>query len=184
MAASPRFARRAGRSMPCRIGRLGALVALAVVWPAAAGAQGIPVTVGVGAIEVGAGSFDLPILVDMSARSEKLGSFVVTIRWNPNVLQTQGGTAGTFGDVIVNNDSLPAGVLRVTGVNPGGMGGLITLAVGRFTVLASDTTTFRVTVEELYAAGTFADLTSAAVPLDRLYCGSLAGTCGDVDQNG
>jgi hypothetical protein len=145
--------------------------------------QGIPVTVGVGAIRTGAGAFDLPIMLDMSARTEKLGSFVITVRWNPAVVQAQGGVSGTFGDVTVNDDSLAVGVLHMTGVNPAGVGGLITLAVGRFTVLANDTTTFRVTVRELYAAGTFADLTASAVPLDRLYCGSVAGRWGDLNRD-
>jgi hypothetical protein len=153
----------------------------AALLPAGLAAQGIPVTVGVGAIETGAGAFDLPITVDMSARAEKLGSFVVTLRWNPAVLQFQGGVSGTFGEITVNEDSVAAGLLTLAGANPAGSEALITLGVGRFAVLTSDTTTFRVGVQELYAAGTFADLTGSAVALDRLFCGTLAGRWGDVN---
>jgi len=160
------------------------LACVAALLPMNLSAQGIPVTVGVGAIESGAGAFDLPITVDMSARAEMLGSFVLMLRWNPNVLQFQGGVAGTFGDLTVNEDSSAAGVLRLAGANPGGVGGLITLGVGRFSVLTNDTTTFRVSVQELYAAGTFADLTPDAVALDRLFCGAFAGTWGDVNSDG
>lgn len=148
---------------------------------APAAGQGIPVTVGVGAIQTGAGAFDLPVVLDMSARPELLGSFAVTVRWNPAVLQLDFGVDGSFGLVTVNEDSLAAGVVRMAGANPAGAGGLITLGVGRFTVLANDTTTFRVTVEELYAAASFANLTADAVPLDRLFCGSISGRWGDVN---
>jgi len=163
---------------------MSALLGAAALLPAGLAAQGIPVTVGVGAIESGAGAFDLPITIDMSARTEKLGSFVLTLRWNPAVLQLAGGVSGSFGDVTVNEDSAAAGVIRMTGANPAGVSGLVTLAVGRFAVLANDTTTFRISVQELYAAGTFADLTTSAVPIDRLFCGSLAGTWGDVNRDG
>ena len=166
---------------PVRGSRAGAVLLAAALLPAGLVAQGIPVTVGVGAIETGAGAFDLPITVDMSARAEKLGSFVVTLRWNPAVLQFQGGVSGTFGEITVNQDSVAAGLLTLAGANPAGLDALITLGVGRFAVLTSDTTTFRVGVQELYAAGTFADLTGSAVALDRLFCGSLAGRWGDVN---
>jgi hypothetical protein len=167
--------------MPRYAGVLAAIALGVGVTPAAG--QGIPVTVGVGAIQTGAGAFDLPIMLDMSARTEKLGSFMITVRWNPAVVQALGGVSGSFGDVTVNEDSLAVGVLHMTGVNPAGVGGLITLAVGRFTVLANDTTRFRITVHELYAAGTFADLTASAVPIDQLYCGSVAGRWGDLNRD-
>jgi hypothetical protein len=163
---------------------LAALAVLAAGTPSVVTGQGIPVTVGVGAISTGAAQFDLPVVADMSARAEKLGSFVLTLRWNAAVLQFQGGVDGSFGGLVVNEDSASGGVLKLSGVNPAGVGGLVTLGVGRFMVLTNDTTTFRVAVQELYAAGTFADLTSAAVPLDRLFCGALSGTYGDVNRDG
>lgn len=152
--------------------------------PAGLAAQPIPVSVGVGAIESGAGVFDLPITIDMSARTELLGSFALTVRWDPSVLQLVGGSEASFGQVTVNSDSLAVGKLLISGANPAGVGGLVTVAVGRFTVLVNDTTTFRLSVQELYAAGSFADLTAAAVAIDRQYCGSTGGTWGDVDRNG
>jgi hypothetical protein len=146
--------------------------------------QAIPVTVGVGAAATGAGLFDLPITLDMSQRAERLGSFRITVRWNPAVLQGLGGVDGSFGGVVeVNDDSLPVGVLHMAGVNPAGATGLITLGVGRFQTLASGATTFQVSVQELYAAATFADLTSFAVPINRDFCGDVIGTWGDLDQS-
>jgi Right handed beta helix region/Dockerin type I domain/Bacterial Ig-like domain (group 2) len=175
---------RLGPSVPVHASTLAAMIALATGAPSVAAGQGIPVTVGVGAISTGAAQFDLPVVADMSARTEKLGSFVMTVRWNPSVLQFVGGIDGTFGSLVVNEDSVTAGVITLSGANPAGVSGLVTLGVGRFQVLTNDTTTFRVSVQELFAAGTFADLTSAAVALDRVFCGALAGTYGDVNQDG
>jgi hypothetical protein len=64
-----------------------------------------------------------------------------------------------------------------------GASGLITLGVGRFQALSNLATTFRLTVQELYAASTFADLKPAAVSIDREFCGDLVGTFGDVNDD-
>jgi len=172
-----RLVRRRG----VRTFRAGAVLLATLLAPARLAAQGIPVTVGIGAVSTGAGEFDLPLTADMSARTERLGSFVVTLRWDPAVLEMLGGVDGSFGTVTVNEDSLPFGVLHMSGANPAGASGLITLGVGRFRALTNVATTFRVTVQELYAASTFANLTPAAVPIDREFCGDLIGTFGDVN---
>jgi hypothetical protein len=146
-------------------------------------AQAIPVTVGAGASSIIGKDFDLPLVVDMSARSDKLGSFSVSLRWDPAVLQLITGQDGTFGPVETNEDSVANGLLLIAGANPAGVGGLVTLGVGRFRPLASDTTTFQITVHELYAAGTFADLTPDVVVVTNQYCPGR-GRYGDVDPDG
>src|SRR5438552_16073128 len=106
----------------------------------------------------------------MSARLEKLGSFALVLRWNPAVLQFNSGQAGTFGDASSNEDSVNAGVLKLTGVNPAGATGHLTVGIGSMTPLAADTTTIKVQVVELYAAQTFTDLTPSVAATDRPYC--------------
>lgn len=172
---------RGERRATARTIRVGAVLLAAVLLPSRLGAQGIPVTVGVGAASTGAGEFDLPLTADMSARTERLGSFVVAVRWDPAVLDWLGGVDGSFGTITVNADT--PGVLIMTGANPAGASGLITLGVGRFRTLTSVATTFRVTVQELFAASTFADLTPSAVAIDREFCGDLVGTFGDVNDD-
>ena len=46
-------------------------------------AQQIPVRVGGMTSSFVGTAFDLPLEVDLSARSDKLGSFALTLRWNP-----------------------------------------------------------------------------------------------------
>ena len=79
-------------------------------------AQSIPVTAGADASSLVGVTFDLPIDIDMSGRSELLGSFALSLRWNPAVLELVGGQEGDFGSVTVNQDSLPFGVLLASGV--------------------------------------------------------------------
>ncbi len=125
--------------------------------------------------------FDVPIYVDMSQRTEKLGSFAASVRWNPAVLHFDSGNDGTFGSVTVNLDTV-AGVVRVAGANPGGVGGLITLGVLRFTPLVAQQDTLHFSVTELYAAGTFAALTPVSTR-DGYFC-PARGMFGDVDKDG
>ncbi|MGD2135303.1 MAG: right-handed parallel beta-helix repeat-containing protein [Gemmatimonadales bacterium] len=156
---------------------------LTAAWVGPAAAQSIPVTVGGEASSLVGVSFDLPIEIDMSARTELLGSFALAMRWDPTVLELVGGQEGDFGAVTVNEDSLAAGVLLASGVNAGGVGGRITVLVGRFRPLVADTTTLTLDVSELFAAGTFADLSADAAPANQPYCPAL-GRYGDVDSDG
>jgi len=148
-----------------------------------ASAQSIPVTLGGQASSLVGVDFDVPIEVDLSARAELLGSLALTVRWNPSVLQLVSGQEAAFGHLTVNEDSLAAGAAIVAGANPSGVGGRIVVAVVRFRPLVVDTTTLRVSVRELYAAGTFADLTSFALPSNRQFCPAL-GRWGDLDADG
>lgn len=127
---------------------------------------------------------DVPVVADWTARADKLGSFALTLRWNPAVLRYEGGTPGTFGQITTNSDSAPQGVLKLSGANPNGVNGMITLGVGRFTPLDTTGTTLQLQVSELYAtAPTFADLIGAAAPQSALYC-AARGLWGDPDVDG
>ena len=128
-------------------------------------------------------SLNVPFVVDMSGRPEKLGAFAMRIAWNPAVLRFENGLPGTFGSVTVNGDSITQGVIRLAGANPAGAGGLVTVAVSRFTPLLADTTTIQVALTELFAAGSFADLLPSATVRSGLYC-PARGRYGDVDQDG
>ena len=127
--------------------------------------------------------FDVPIYLDMTARAEKVGAFAARVQWNPAVLQVSGSAAGTFGGVTVNPDSLAAGVAQISGANPAGAGGLITLAVLHFTPLVPQADTLRLAVRQLFAAGTFADLSPSLTTRNGYYC-PARGMFGDIDKDG
>ena len=159
-----------------------ALVAVGLA-PAGVRAQAIPVTVGGNASSLVGVDFELPVIVDMSARTEKLGSFALRVQWNPNVFQMLGVHDGTFGSITLNEDSLAAGVLIASGVNPSGVGGRITLLTARMRPLLADTTTVAVSVTELFAAATFVDLSADASVSSGFYCPAF-GRYGDIDGDG
>ncbi|GIW51838.1 MAG: hypothetical protein KatS3mg081_1193 [Gemmatimonadales bacterium] len=150
--------------------------------PSWAGAQNIPVRIGGETSSLLGVPFDVPIEVDLTGRAERLGSFALTLRWNPAVLRFVGGKNGNFGEITANEDSLVAGVAKLAGVNPGGVGGKVVLGVARFVPLSASNDTFRLQVSELYAAGSFADLLPDAVWSDRAYC-PAAGRFGDIDSD-
>jgi hypothetical protein len=127
---------------------------------------------------------DVPMVADWTARADKLGSFALTLRWNPTVLRFESGANGTFGTIVGNTDSAAQGVLRLSGANPNGVNGLMTLGVGRFTPLDTVGTTLQLQVTELYAtAPTFANLTGSAIAQNALYCAGR-GLWGDADLDG
>ena len=167
------------RSLPA----LAALAAGLAAWSTGAGAQSIPVSVGGGASAVVGTSVDVPLTVDMRGRSDKLGSFAIALRWNPAVLVLTGGREGTFGQVTVNEDSAATGLVQISGANPAGVGGLVTLVTGVFQALRTDTTTLLITVNDLYAATTFLDLKPSSVVTNSQYC-PANGLYGDFDGDG
>lgn len=160
-----------------------AVLGLTVSALRSASAQSIPVTLGGQASSLVGVDFDVPIEIDLSARAELLGSLALTVRWNPSVLQLVSGQEAGFGHLTVNEDSLAAGAVFIAAANPAGVGGRILIAVARFRPLVASTTTLQLSVSELYAAGTFADLTSFALPSDREFCPAL-GRWGDLDADG
>lgn len=155
---------------------------VAALLPSWVTAQNIPVRVGGEASSLLGVPFDVPVEVDLTGRSERLGSFALTVRWNPTVLRLVGGQNGNFGEITVNQDSLVAGVAKLAGVNPAGVGGKVVVGVARFVPLRAADDTFRLQVTELYAAGSFADLLPHAVWSDRAYCPAV-GRFGDIDSD-
>ncbi|MGD0484614.1 MAG: dockerin type I domain-containing protein, partial [Gemmatimonadales bacterium] len=125
----------------------------------------------------------IPIVADLTGRSEKLGSYSLRLQWDTLVLRITGGADGTFGSPTVNQDSLAFGILRMAGVNPAGASGLITLVNIQLLPLVKATTTLKFTLTGLYAAGTFADLLPSAVWADGIYC-PARGLWGDIDGDG
>ncbi len=173
---------RASGSLSARVGLVMAGVAVIGALLGRASAQTIPVVVGAGSSSSVGQEFDVPVVVDMTARTELLGSFAMTLRWDPVVLEFVNGQDGTFGQLIANLDSVSTGMLRFSGVNPAGVGGISTVGIVRFRTLTTDSTTFGLTVAEMYAANTFADLSADVVVFVNQYC--TGGRYGDVDQDG
>lgn len=129
-------------------------------------------------------ALDVPVVANWSARPDLLGSFALTLRWDPTVLSLTSLANGSFGPVVTNSDSVAQGVLKLTGANPTGASGEITLAVPRFTPLSNTNTTVQVQVGQLYtAAPGFQNVLSTAVVDNGLYCPAL-GFWGDVDGDG
>ncbi len=146
-------------------------------------AQAIPVGTGGDVSSLVGVPLDVPFVVDMSARAERLGAFAMRIRWNPAVLRFDGGAPGSFGSTTINADSLAQGVIRLTGANPQGVTGLVTVALARFTPLVADTMTIGITLSELFAATIFTDLLPAAAVTSGLFC-PARGRYGDIDGDG
>jgi len=148
----------------------------------AAPAQQIPVGLGGVPTSFVGLPFDVPLEVDLSGRTDLLGSFALTIQWNPSVLAFVRGQDGNFGALTTNVDSA-GGLIRLTGANPGGVGGHVVLGVARFVPLVSAADTFKINVSELYAARTFANLLPSAVWSNKPFCPAV-GRYGDIDGNG
>lgn len=128
--------------------------------------------------------FDVPIVTDWTGRPDKLGSFAVTLRWDPAILRYESGAPGSFGTIQVNNDSAAQGVLKIAGANPAGATGLITLGVGRFTPLSAVTTVMTLELGDIYsAAPDFASLAGTTLAQNGLFC-PARGRWGDPDLDG
>lgn len=159
--------------------------ALALAAAPAAEAQTILVRPGGGSLTGLVGQpLDVPVIVDMSTHPALLGSFAMRLTWDPAVLRFTAGMPGTFGSVTINQDSVAQGILRFAGANPSGMGGTsITAAVGRFEPLLASPTTLDLTVTELFAANTFANLLPSVSVAPAFFCPAL-GRYGDIDGDG
>jgi hypothetical protein len=128
-------------------------------------------------------AFSVPIVLDHGTRSERVGSFALRVSWNPAVLHLDGVGSGTFGTVQWSLDSVNAGVLRLVGLAAGGAPVVSTLAVPQFSVVTADTATIVLGLNELFAAGTFADLRTVTTASGGRFCPAL-GRYGDVDGDG
>jgi len=159
------------------------LTVAALLAPKPARAQAISAGLGGNASGIVGQPVDVPVVVDMTGRPDRLGAFALTLRWRPGVLQFQQGLGGNFGSVTANTDSAVYGIIHLTGANPAGVGGLVTLGIGRFVPLTADTTTLTLSFSQLYAAGTFADLRPNLTVNSGEYC-SAVGRYGDINGDG
>ena len=129
---------------------------------------------------------DIPVTVDMrQAGGALLGAYRVRLAWDTTVLQFANIEHGNFGNLTVSVDSAFAfGLMRAGALMPGGMGGVVTLFTMQMFVrtdtLVSPVT---ITVEDLTAAGTFADLLPIAQVTSGTFCRAL-GRWGDTNDDG
>jgi len=156
------------------------LALAALLAPARARAQAIVAGLGGNPSALVGDSLDVPVVVDMTARSDRLGSFALRIQWNAAVLRFEAGLPGSFGEITANTDSAAQGVIRLAGANPAGVGGLVTLGIGRFVVLSADTTTLQLTFSQLYAAATYLNLLPSLTSAGGLFC-AAQGRYGDIN---
>ena len=124
----------------------------------------------------------LPVVADLtSSGGASLGSATLRLTWHPGILTYLAAGPGALGSPTVNLDSA-GGALRVALANPGGASGMPVLFSVTFAVTgaAADTTILGLTVDEITAAGTFADLKPFTATTRTSFCTST-GLWGDVD---
>lgn len=164
--------------------RLIAFLALALATASAARAQTITVRLAGDLSSLVGMPFDVPIVADWNGRPDRLGSFALTLRWDPAVLRFESGGPGSFGTIQSNTDSAAQGVLKLAGANPAGVTGTITLGIGRFTPLTVGATPVSLWVDDIASsAPNFADVSGATSFSNGFYC-PARGHWGDPDGDG
>jgi hypothetical protein len=161
---------------------LGPLCALTV----AASSLGAQALVGVYPAGVGldsGGRASVPLFVDLTgAAGTMLGSYQLQLTWNPAVIRYVSAGPGAFGAPTVNAANAAAGSLTLAGANPGGVGGLFSVALVTFEKLTgTGSSPVAVASPALTAAGTFAAITATTTPAQ--VCAS-SGAFGDVNRDG
>ena len=130
-------------------------------------------------------SITVPVVADLtSSGGASLGSIALRLTWRPATLAYVSTEAGTLGAPTVNADSASAGILKVAVANAVGATGLPVLFNAAFTVTgaAADTAVLRLSVSEITAAHTFADLKPNTVTTAAQFC-AAGGVFGDVDDD-
>lgn len=159
--------------------------ALALTLGSRAGAQ--TVVVGPRAAGVAAspgGLVTVPVVADLSASGgASLGSVTGRLTWRTSTLGFLGSSIGTAGPVVVNVDTT-VGELRFALANAAGATGTPTLVSVSFQARGAigDTTTLGLTLSEITAAGTFADLLPITSVTTARFC-VAGGRYGDIDGN-
>jgi len=85
-------------------------------------------------------TIDVPVTVDMSRISEELGSYTVTLQWDPAQLQFQsysGGTTKGFSNPVVNDAIVEKGKLIAAHAYPYGADGQVNILNLRFKVIGN-----------------------------------------------
>ena len=127
-------------------------------------------------------SITVPVVADLtSSGGASLGSIAARLTWKPGTLTYVSSSMGTLGSPTVNVDSA-SGALRFALANASGATGMPVLINATFNVTGApaDTTILGLSVGEITAAGTFADLKPITVPTSAHFCTST-GLWGDLD---
>jgi hypothetical protein len=106
------------------------------------------------------------VAVDLRAvAGQRLGSYNAQLDWNPAVMQyvRSDSVAGGFGLPTLNETQTSTGQLRFGSAQPSGASGTIGLVAVRFVGAAAGSTPLALTLTDLSAAITFANLLPAAV---------------------
>ena len=159
--------------------------ALALTYGPSAGAQ--TVVVGPRAIGVSTaanGLVTVPVVADMTASGgASLGSLTGRLTWRPAVARLVDATAGNAGPVALNPDTT-LGQLQFAVANAAGATGTPVLVNVTLQALGApnDTTLLGLSLSEITAAGTFADLLPITTVTSALFC-IAGGRYGDIDGN-
>ncbi len=130
-------------------------------------------------------SITVPVVADLtSSGGASLGSIAARLTWKSGTLAYVSSSVGTLGSPTVNADSA-SGILRFALANAGGATGMPVLINVTFNVTGApaDTTIFGLSVTEIAAAGTFADLKRITVTTQASFCTST-GLWGDLNGDG
>ncbi len=107
-------------------------------------------------------NFSAAVMVDMGNTGEKLGSYTVTLQWNPAHLQLlnyRGGNAPGFGDPVVNDAKAREGQLTVAHAYPYGANGLVNILNLQFKAIGNvPGKAISLDFSAMAAAETFTDL--------------------------
>jgi len=85
-------------------------------------------------------TIDVPVTVDMSNSSEELGSYTMTLQWDPSRLQLQsysGGTTEGFSNPVVNDALVSEGKLIAAHAYPYGADGKVNILNLQFKVIGN-----------------------------------------------
>jgi hypothetical protein len=167
----------------------GAALAALGAWlmPARARAQSVVVGPVPSAMTAFPGStITIPVVADLtSSGGASLGSIAARLTWKSATLAYVSAGGGTLGAPTINKDSASAGILKFAVANPSGATGMPVLLSLTFSVTGApaDTTVFGLSVTEITAAGTFANLKPITTATGARFCTST-GLWGDVDGDG
>ncbi len=125
------------------------------------------------ALNVSGQTLEAPVMVNMAKSGEKLGSYTMTMSWNPALLEFtgfDGGAAEGFGNPVVNDLNVKQGRLVAAHAYPRGAEGLVNVLNPRFIVRGNAQTLGNAPVSlsfsAMAAAQTFTDLLPAVKVVD------------------
>jgi len=106
---------------------------------------------------------DIPVIINMSNSSEKLGSYTVKLEWNPNVLEFEkysGGHTKGFENPVVNDAETAKGKIKIAHAYPFGSDGEVNILNLQFKVLGENGSSSSISMDfsAMAAAITFVDL--------------------------